>query len=185
LIFWPASLDSEKSDRLHSEKSLSRILCMKLALLTFLFIVGVTATAQARLGETPDQLVARYGQPLSVDDQKAQGDKVAASKVAFQKGGFEIDVTLSNGVSAAESFKKLNNEPFTLDEIQYLLNVNQQGHAWEAPDKVEGEKIWGRDDAAAAKLSQDGTIFVVKSKELMNDQSLAKKLEHHPSLDGF
>ena len=53
---------------------------MKLALLTFLFIVSVTATAQARLGETPDQLVARYGQPLSEDDQKGGGDQDCASR---------------------------------------------------------------------------------------------------------
>jgi hypothetical protein len=158
---------------------------MKLALLIFLFIVGVTATAQARLGETPDQLVARYGQPLSVDDQKAEGEKVALNKAVFQKGGFQIEVTISNGVSSAESFKKLNAEPFTLDEIRYLLGANTQGHGWEAPQTIEGEKIWARDDAAAAKLSQDGTIFLVKSKELMTEQSLAKKLEHNPSLDGF
>jgi len=158
---------------------------MKPALLTFLFIISVTATAQARLGETPDQLVARYGQPLSEDDQKAEGIKIAASTVVFQKGGFEIDVIVSEGVSVAETFKKLNGDSFTLEEVRYLLNANTQGHGWEAPQTVQGTKLWTRDDASTARLNAEGTLFTIKSKELSSAQSLAKRLERHPSLDGF
>ena len=87
---------------------------MRTAFLSILFVLAVTATAQARLGETPDQLVARYGQPLSEADQKAEGIKVALAAVVFQKGGFEIDVTVVDGVSVQEVFKKINNQPLTL-----------------------------------------------------------------------
>ena len=94
---------------------------MRIALLTLCFIVSVTATAQARLGETADQLVARYGDSLSQTDQKAEGDKIASSKVVFQKGGFQIDVTFSDGISVAESFKKLNGAALTAEEVQTCL----------------------------------------------------------------
>jgi hypothetical protein len=65
-----------------------------------------------------------------------------------------------------------------------LLTNNSQGHEWEAPQAVDGGKLWTRDDGAAAKLANDGSL-VIKSRELMSQEALAKKLEHHPSLDGF
>ena len=157
---------------------------MRIVFLTLFFIVSVTATARARLGETADQLVARYGQPISETDQKAEGDKIASAYVVFQKGGFEIDVSLSDGISVSESFKKLNGEALTVGEIQTLLNSNAQGSGWEAPQMVEGGKLWMRDDGAVAKLAQDGSL-TLKSKELISKETAAKKLERAPSVQGF
>ncbi|MEJ0001273.1 MAG: hypothetical protein WDO13_20205 [Verrucomicrobiota bacterium] len=79
---------------------------MRIALLTLILTVSLAASAQARLGETPDELVARYGQPLNEADQKNEGVKVALANVTFQKGGFQIDVAITDGVSVAETFKK-------------------------------------------------------------------------------
>jgi hypothetical protein len=157
---------------------------MRTALLTLLFIISVTATAWARLGENADQLVARYGPPLKETDQKGEGDKIASADVVFQKGGIEIEVTLVGGLSVAEKFKKINGQALDLEEIQTLLNANAQGFGWETPQMVEGEKVWTRDDAAVGKLAQDGS-FTIKSKELMHQEAVAKKLERSPSLEGF
>ena len=157
---------------------------MKSALLSLVFVLAVTATAQARLGETPDELVARYGQPLSEADQKAEGIKVASAAIVFQKGGFEIDVTVADGISVQEMFKKLNGQPITLGEARILLNANSQGYGWEAPEKIQDGKIWVRDDGATAKVSDDGSL-TIKSKELIVKESVAKKVEKAPTLDGF
>src|ERR1700722_19229010 len=110
---------------------------MRSAFLSLVFVMAVTATAQARLGETPDQLVARYGQPLSEADQKAEGIKVASAAIVFQKGGFEIDVTVTEGISVQEIFKKLNGQPITLGEAKVLLSANAQGYGWEAPQRMQ------------------------------------------------
>lgn len=158
---------------------------MRIAILTLVLIVSLTATAQARLGETPDQLVARYGQPLSETDQKADGDKVATSEAIFQKGGYQIDVTLVNGVSVAESYKKLNGDVMSVGEVRTLLTANAQEHGWEAPRLVQGEKRWSRDDSATAKLAQDGSLLTIKSRDLIIQQAVAKRLTRQPSLDGF
>jgi hypothetical protein len=158
---------------------------MRIALLTIVFVLGVTATAQARLGENADELVARYGQPLKETDQKSEGIKVAAADVTFQKGGFEVSVTMVDGISAAESFKKINGEVLTIGEVRTLLSANSQGHGWEAPQTVDGQKIWLRDDSATAGLSQDGVSLLIKSKELIGAQAAAAKAEKTPSLDGF
>jgi hypothetical protein len=158
---------------------------MRTALLTLLFIVGVTATARARLGETPDQLIARYGQPLGEKDQKGEGTKIPLADVTFQKGGFEIIVTVTDGISVAEIFHKINGDALTLAEVRTLLAANAQGREWEAPRVVEGEKIWSRDDSATAHLTQDGSWLTIRSRELANKEAVAKKLEERPSLEGF
>ena len=157
---------------------------MRIVLLTLLVIVGVTANAKARLGETADQLVARYGQPLSEVDQKGEGDKIPLANVVFQKGGFEIDVTITNGVSVSEIFKKLNGSAITTNEARYLLTANGQGREWEAPRLVGGDKIWTRDDNATARLSHDGSM-IIRSRDLVVEEAAAKRIEQRPSLDGF
>jgi len=157
---------------------------MKLALLTFVFILGVTATAQARLGENPDQLVARYGQPLSENDQKPNGDKIALADVIFQKGGFRIEVTVTDGISVKEVYSKLNGNPLGINEVRALLTDNAQGYDWQAPHMVRGDKWWVRDDNATAQLAQDGSL-TIKSRELVAKENTAKRLEARPSLDGF
>jgi hypothetical protein len=152
--------------------------------LTLLFIVMVTTTAQARLGETADQLVTRYDQPLSEVDQKGGGGKIPLVKAVFQKNGFEIDVSLSEGLSVSESFKKINGNVFTVGEVRTLLTANSQGFGWEAPTEAEGQKSWKRDDGAVATLL-GGRVLNVVSKDLLNKQAIARKLAHQPSLEGF
>ena len=158
---------------------------MKFALLTLGFIVGVTATAQARLGENADQLVARYGQPLKESDQKNEGVKVASADVVFQKGGFFVNVTLVDGISVSENFWKLSGEPLSLADVRTLLAANAQGHGWEAPVVVHSEKVWLRDDSATARLDAAGTTLLIKSKELITAQAEAKKVAQKPTLEGF
>jgi len=158
---------------------------MRLALLTFLLVLGVTSTAQARLGENADQLVARYGQPLTENDQKREGDKIALADVIFQKGGYQIEVTVTDGISVAEKFKKLNGEPLTIGEVRILLGANSQNYDWQAPRVGgNGERWWTRDDNATAHMDSDGSL-TIKSKELVVKESAAKRAEVRPSLDGF
>ncbi len=157
---------------------------MRIALLTFCLVVTVAGTAQARLGESPDQLVQRYGQPLSEKDQKGEGDKIALADVVFEKGGFQINVTVVDGLSVAESFKKLNGQPITTLEVRTLLGANSEGHEWEAPESAKGGKLWTRDDSATAFLADDGSLLI-KSRELVTKEVAAKKVEKAPTLEGF
>ncbi len=157
---------------------------MRIALLTLVFIGTATSAALARIGETPDQLVARYGQPLNETDQKGEGAKIPLAHVTFQKGGFEIDVTISGGLSVQEVFKKINGQPIGVEEARILLNANAQGMVWNAPQQQSGATVWTRDDNATAELSADGSM-TIRSHELTAEEAVAKRLEQHPSLDGF
>jgi hypothetical protein len=157
---------------------------MRIALLSVVFVIAITATAQARLGETPDELVARYGQPLKEDDQKAEGAKIPLANVSFQKGGYEIDVTITDGVSVQEIFKKINGQPLTVPEAHILLAANSQGREWGPQQKTQDAFIWTRDDNAVAQLSSDGSM-IIRARQLNVEESIAKHLEQHPSLEGF
>ncbi len=157
---------------------------MRIALLTLLFAGTLLGTAQARLGENADQLVQRYGQPLSENDQKGEGDKIALADVVFQKGGIQINVTVVDGLSVAETFKKLNGQPLTVNEVRILLVANSQGHEWEAPEVTDQGKLWARDDSATARLNADGALSI-KSRELVIKEVAAKRVEQRPNLEGF
>lgn len=130
------------------------------------------------------QVTIRYGRPLSEVDQKGEDGKVPLVFLTFQKSGFEIEVALSDGISATESFRKLNDEPMTVSECRTLLTDNSQGYGWEAPQVIEEQKKWVRDDGAMAVLT-GGRIFRVTSKDLLTKEATAKKLELQPSLEGF
>ncbi len=157
---------------------------MRNVLLTLGFIAVATTGAQARLGETPDQLVARYGQPLNEADQKADGAKIPLAAVTFQKNGFQIDVTITEGVSSQEIFKKINGQSMTVSEARVLLAANAQGREWGPQQKGGGEFIWIRDDNAVARLATDGSM-IIRSHQLTAEEAIAKKLEQKPTLDGF
>ena len=153
---------------------------MKFVLLASLFLACVTASAQARLGESMPQLVERYGDPLPKDKDKNSPDNMAT----FQRNGFQIDVTLLDGISAVESFKKLNGDPFTVEEVQTLLADNSGGRAWQAPQAVHDEKQWMRDDGSMATLTHQ-RILKLTSVDMLRAETTNKQLQAAPSLDGF
>ena len=184
LLARKSTATTAKRDHLLSWASLLNVIAMRIVLLASALIVTVSATAQARLGETPDQLVARYGQPLNEVDQKPDGAKIPLARVSFQKGGFEITVTITNGLSVQEIFKKLNGEPITVPEARILLNANAQGLEWNAPRQTSDALIWTRDDNAVAQLSSDGSM-IIRSRELAVQEAVAKHLEQRPTLEGF
>jgi hypothetical protein len=157
---------------------------MRILLSSLVLLAITTAGAQARIGETPDQLVARYGQPLNEVDQKGEGDKIPLARVSFQKGGFQIDVTITGGVSVQEIFKKLNGQPISVEEARILLTANAGGQNWSAPQKADGAVSWIRDDNAVAQLASNGTMSI-RSRELAAEEEAAKHLQDHPTLDGF
>jgi hypothetical protein len=157
---------------------------MKTAILAVFVIFGLTAPAWARLGETGDQIVARYGQPLSQVNQKAEGTRIALIFLTFQKNGFEIRVSLSDGISGAESFRKINGDELSTVEIRTLLGLNSQGMEWEAPQTTDGKTRWMRDDSSMA-TETGGRVFYVESKDLIMKEAAAKNMKGTPSLQGF
>jgi hypothetical protein len=141
-------------------------------------------SAQARIGEDLPALMSRYGQPLPPPDEKPALDKNGSGRESFHRNGFQIDVVLVNGESAQESFKKLNGEAFTAQEVDTLLADNAQGRTWQAPETSNGKSRWLRDDGSTASLS-DSRVLQITSNALLNLEAQAQQLQKTPSLEGF
>ena len=153
---------------------------MKIRLLMLFFIVSLTGSAWARLGETEEQLIARYGDVLGHEHVGADAGHVAVDKLQFKKTGFNIEVTIFHGVSAQEDISNAQGDGMTAQEVKTLLDANTDGHAWTA---VAGGQYWKRDDGALATFN--GGFLRLQAKDLMDAEAEAYKTAHARSLEGF
>ena len=157
---------------------------MKASILVLFLIAILTGSAWARLGETEDQLVARYGQELIKNKLQLRGSPVTIDAIQFIKGGFGVQVSLFNGISAEEEIHKPHNEPILDEEVKILLDANAQGHVWtEDTAKTDIPRKWHRDDGATAELYLES--FDVKSKNLIDAKTAAHDAANVTSLQGF
>jgi hypothetical protein len=158
---------------------------MKASLLVLFLLIGLTSSAWARLGETENQLIARYGQELLKTNVKIPGTQLTFDFLQFVKSGYSVQVSLVNGVSSEEEIHKPRNESITDEEAQILLNANSQGHPWvEDTLKTDVPRKWHRDDGATAELFLE--ILDFKSKALIDARTASQQAVHSPpSLNGF
>jgi hypothetical protein len=173
---------------------------MKIEFLTLFLIISLTGPAWARLGESEDQLVLRYGDATNKEHLAASDSElVEVDRLHFKKTGFDVVVTLFNSVSSEEVITNSESDSLSDQEIKTLLDANADGHAWkEMPasqgtvpwpeddgtrSDVGGHKLWQRDDGAVAIAG--GDEFKIKSKELIDAEVAAYKVAHTHSLDGF
>ena len=139
---------------------------LRLAPLIVLMTFGAVQLADARLGETQDQLTARYGKG-SVPWQATPDYPVFVQM--FYKNGTTITVRLINGISVGETYQQESGA--TEKEMTDLLTVNAQGHTWKVkPTKSHSPsepitKMWFRDDGAFA-FCKVPFVFIIKSKQL-------------------
>lgn len=146
------------------------------ALLT-LVIAMLVVPVSARIGETPEQLVARYGKSKPSKD---------ASELSFEKNGLVIFATLWDGV--CHSIRFLSVKPgeeagrqLTRDEIQLLLTANSGGVEW-----FENKKnSWISVDAKrSAFIFSDGALCIVTADFIAHEIASRKK-ESPERTDGF
>ncbi|RYD38376.1 MAG: hypothetical protein EOP86_00975 [Verrucomicrobiaceae bacterium] len=103
-----------------------------------LFIPGLLLTAgpaRARLGETREECIARYGQPVAETTGLLQG----AQSVSFAKAGIRVRIEFIDGRAAYLSFSKAGLSPD--DELQ-LLESNADGHLWSKAEDYVGRRCW-------------------------------------------
>jgi len=145
--------------------------------LSLLLLFGAASMAQARLGETPDQIVARFGNggPFFIIPSGPQKD---LRQQNFQKQGFVIQVLFTD-FSVGETYTA--GSKLTEDQIQALLAANSEGHPWKE-FQWNGNRYWDRDDGAKAQLINNQ--FVFKSKFLIEKEGLWKQAQL-PDVNGF
>ena len=134
--------------------------------------------AQARLGETPDQIAARFGNggPLFIIPG---GPHDGLKQQEFGKQGFDIQVLFTD-FSVGETYTA--GSKLTEDQIQALLAANSEGHQWKESATGNESRVWTRDDGAQARLTK--LQFEFKSKFLADKEEAWRKAQL-PSVEGF
>jgi hypothetical protein len=158
------------------------------ALFILFFIVNLTTSAWANLGDSEEQLITHYGKEIIKSKDQAKGGAVALDRLSFNESGFQIDVLLFNGVSSEESVYHRPYVPLTDEEIKTLLKADAQGQAWKevTPQQelllwLHSLKSWQRDDGVIASLEgpkeKPRLLFHVKSKELIAAEKAANNVQ--------
>ena len=146
--------------------------------LSLLLFFGAASMAQARLGETPDQVTARFGNggPFFIIPG---GPHDGLKQQEFRKQGFDIQVLFTD-FSVGETYHATST--LTDGQIQALLAANSEGHLWKESTTGGASRLWTRDDGATARLMD--TQFEFKSKFLIGKEELWNQAQL-PSVEGF
>ena len=139
-----------------------------------LIIVLITANQlYARLGETEEQIEARYGKPFKVS--KVSND---LTEKIFKSKGFWVMVSFTKGISHGEYYRKLDKTELAFNEIAIFLKANSNGQEWIVISETISQKEWSnkaKDTIATwGKFSNDLSIIDKTQLEAFDQ---AKKLE--------
>jgi hypothetical protein len=92
--------------------------------------------AMAQLGETVEQVDARYGKPAKVVD-------IAR---AYQKNGLLISVIIPKGLVEGINFSKIerdkNGDPIPLEENEIKSILDQFSESWNPPKVLDSVTMW-------------------------------------------
>ena len=125
------------------------------ALLSLVVFLAVSIPAFARIGETYEQCVARYGTPI---------EPLKGEDAKFQKAGLVIKITFLKGIAGSIWIENAAGEkyPLATEVIDVLLKANTTDGEWmELPTKSEKkpmkmealERKWKSESGATACYS--------------------------------
>jgi len=103
---------------------------MRRSLAVFATASLIIGTAQARIGDTEEQIRTRYGNPITVLPSRPSD---AGLTKCYSSDGFSIAVTYLHGHSVREMFARSDNSMITKTEIERLIN----GHAGASSEEVQ------------------------------------------------
>ena len=128
-------------------------------------IVALATAAEANLGQTPQEIEARYGKPSG----DATVEVPATGAKTYQKNGLQITVQFWKDQSCKERYAKDPSNVMSDKEIFDLINANSStsGIAWGGTIRKSGTTIaYERGDKKAWALATpaDGWIEVFTSE---------------------
>jgi hypothetical protein len=138
-------------------------------LFALLILAAASSNGFARIGDTLDESINRYGKPIS-----AAGDTAM-----FEKIPYYVTIHLSDGKTDAITYVKAkqgtsNESEMSADEIDRLLGLNSD-RQWKPTGAKEGTKQWGLQDGSLSAVYTKDRFLVVTTAEY--EQRLAKEAE--------
>jgi hypothetical protein len=155
------------------------------------------AAGWARIGETLEQCVARYGPPESPPEESAVHPK--AIDCAFSKSGLDISVVFYQGKAADIMFRKLDGSAFNPSEVEELLKANGGSSSWNQHEaKRPDQSEWKTTDGARRatlnpnRRAETGRVLSIWTEQwhrLIDEQEKAleqqEKSAAKDNLEGF
>src|SRR5215469_4583432 len=116
-------------------------LCGLLSIL--LFLLEIANSCQARIGDSFEEAIQRYGKVVS----KASADEFAM----FKEASYYITAHFHDDTTDAITYVKAGSESstkggFSDDEIEKLLRINGNGQTWERPKANARLYKWRTED---------------------------------------
>lgn len=133
-----------------------------LPLLVPLLLLLLASPAQARIGETPAECTARYGQPVTVDAE-TQG-------TLYKKAGVQVACFFAEGRCDFIHFKNLRKHadgtsvPFTDAERKILLEASSGGRAWVLSASDDRDTSWTCGDLRARQRHQGDRYLIIQTR---------------------
>jgi hypothetical protein len=117
---------------------------MKTLILTIL--AGLVCLASARLGETPEQCIARYGELIRVEKDR--------NLHCYRKNGINIEIRFKDGKAGSIDFFKEasapngGTAPLSVLETAALMTANDGGSKWKQlpPKPGDVDQVWFTED---------------------------------------
>jgi hypothetical protein len=154
-----------------------------------LFLLALPSVLEARIGETLEQCIARYGPP----DKGPQDSALhpAATDCGFVKDGLYVVVTVYQGKAVDIMFRKLDGTPFNASEVKELLTANG-GTSWMVRKVEESDKLeWATKDGTKLAMlgpnrnAEIGRVLTVWTNEWQRTLEEQEKSDAKKKLKGF
>jgi hypothetical protein len=154
---------------------------MKATLIFLAVLLFAAHTATARIGETLEQCIERYGQPAV--PPKPGGP------VTFLKANVAITISFHEGHADMLVFFKWENGakgPLSDEEISVLMRANSNGLSWEKTPVVTLNRAWNTADKSIYALLDAVTrSLTITTKDAIDRQKSEQASAAGKSLSGF
>ncbi|MFT3869858.1 MAG: hypothetical protein QM715_15520 [Nibricoccus sp.] len=136
-------------------------------LLSLLLFAAVSLTASARLGENEQELIKRFGQPLSQTPEKffAQGKFITiGTALTFQQESWRITAVLTENRCSKITYTHPGD--WTENQFTTTLTANCQASKWTDTSSTDQgfrklSRNWKRADGGTASWTMAGTSLVI------------------------
>ena len=143
----------------------------------------VMIPAWARLGETEDQCVQRYGAVLTRTTVVEFGQKLPT--LAFVKNGYMIVAEMLDGKVGLMMITKADSTDFSENEQQLLIDADSSGQKWAKQNDLSVDSLWIRDDGAQAQYKPLDKALIFVSKDFIAARGAAAKADEAKKTQGF
>jgi len=159
---------------------------MKIAqIIATLFVVfGCVLPSYARINETRQECIARYGQPVAADNE--------THLLVFMKGSFLIGINFFEDKADKILFRKVTQdilekgEEISDDEIQILLKANGAGKEWRKIKTISIDRQWITNDGSIyAKYYTMSNNLILITTASSKREAEAEKSKDEKRLEGF